>query len=260
VRDKRAARDRILARRDLGNVAGETMTPRPAIYANVSFPSGPDHRPYVITNMVVTLDGKVISGERNEAVADLGSELDHQVLRHLERAAGAVLIGAGTLRATSGIWYPTDVLRCVVTASGRFDPRSRFFTDVPDRAYVATTEECDSPDLRSVANVLRFGRGTVDLSAMLRHLRTELGVPTLLCEGGSDLNGRLFGLDVVDEMFMTLAPWVKLGDATPTYAGGSALPRGALLAFELVESHRVADELFLRYRRNRESARTAVVQ
>jgi riboflavin biosynthesis pyrimidine reductase len=233
------------------------MAPSSPIYPDITFPHGPEARPYLVTNMVVTLDGKVISGERNEPVSDLGSELDHQVLRQLEVAAGAIMIGAGTLRATPGIWYPRKVLRFVVTASGNFDPHSRFFTDDPQRAYVVTTEVCESAALDAVLNVLRFGTDAVDFEALFRHLRAELGVPTLLCEGGSDLNGQLFGLDLVDEMFMTLAPWVKLGDTTPTYAGGRALPRGRLLGFELVEFHRVADEIFLRYRRNRENARTA---
>ena len=80
----------------------------------------------------------------------------------------------------------------------------------------------------------------------------EKGVERLYVLGGSDLNGQLLGADLVDELFLTVAPKVRLGDDLPTYAGGEALPRSDLLDFTLVESHVVQDEVFLRYRRRKE--------
>jgi riboflavin biosynthesis pyrimidine reductase len=53
----------------------------------------------------------------------------------------------------------------------------------------------------------------------------------------------------VDELFLTIAPKVRLGRDVPTYAGGEALPREAIQRFSLVEHQAVGDEIFLRYRR-----------
>ncbi|MBI5708463.1 MAG: RibD family protein [Armatimonadetes bacterium] len=225
----------------------------PPLYEDLLFPAAPEDRPYVFTNMVMTLDGKTVSGSREEAVMDLGSPADHAAMRQIQAAADAVMIGAGTLRATKGIWFPTHLVRVVVTRSGQVPLGSRFFTDVPEKAIIAGGEAraLERQPKSLPHGVMHFPSvdGELDLRGLLRFLRVERGVARLLVEGGSELNGELFGLGVVDELFLTLAPRVKLGRTTPTYAGGEPLPRGHLQNFELISECRVGDELFLRYRR-----------
>ena len=92
-----------------------------------------------------------------------------------------------------------------------------------------------------------------DWPTFLKELR-EQGVERLYVLGGSELNGQLLGADLVDELFLTVAPKVRLGADLPTYAGGEALPREGLLEFDLIESHVVGDEVFLRYRRKKGEA------
>jgi riboflavin biosynthesis pyrimidine reductase len=83
---------------------------------------------------------------------------------------------------------------------------------------------------------------------MVRELR-RLGVKHLLCEGGSELNASLLREGLVDELFLTLAPKIKLGRDVPTYAGGEPLSRALVQQYELVEAHTVGSEIFVRYRR-----------
>jgi riboflavin biosynthesis pyrimidine reductase len=56
---------------------------------------------------------------------------------------------------------------------------------------------------------------------------------------------------MVDELFLTLAPKVKLGANLPTYAGGDPLDKEDVLRWRLVGCHPIEDEVFLRYRRDR---------
>ncbi|HVL39200.1 MAG TPA: dihydrofolate reductase family protein, partial [Fimbriimonadaceae bacterium] len=86
------------------------------------------------------------------------------------------------------------------------------------------------------------------LSDALGELR-KMGIARLLVEGGSELNATLLEGDLADELFLTIAPKVKLGRETPTYAGGDPLPRERMQRYDLLERHQVGDELFLRYRR-----------
>lgn len=216
----------------------------PLPYGRLNFPDPPDSRPYVFINMVATIDGKTISGERDEAVMDLGSEVDHQVMRRLESAADAVLIGAGSLRATKGLWYPQELYRFVATRSGDL-PIGRFFTDAPDKAGVFYSGAVPS-GLPEGVHLLELVNGW---APSLKRLRNEFGIQRLLVEGGSELNAQLLKENLVDELFLTLSPKVKLGRETPTYAGGEPLPRHSLQNYALIEEHRVQDELFLRYRR-----------
>ena len=208
-------------------------------YASLEFPPAPPDRPYVFINMVTTIDGKILSGERDEPVSDLGSATDHALMRRIEHAAQAVIIGAGSLRATKKLWYPKELLRIVVTGSGEVPTDGRFFTDAPAKAFICTNAVVTPP---AGVRVL-----PLDLRETLRTLRQEHGVERLLCEGGSELNASLLNLNLVDELFLTLAPKMKLGRHVPTYADGDPLPRADIQQYAIVEMHRIGDELFLRY-------------
>lgn len=205
------------------------------IYPKLEFPPAPPNRPYVFINMVTTIDGKILSGERDEPVFDLGSDVDHQTMKQIQRAAQAVIIGAGSLRATPVLNYPPDILKIVVTASGKVAFDHMFFRS---NAVVATGAPL--PD--------GIERAPQDLTALMTWLRAR-GVERLLCEGGSELNAAMFHAGCVDELFWTIAPKVKLGRDVPTYADGEPFPRAEIPLFSLVEMHQNGDELFLRYRR-----------
>ena len=227
------------------------------IYSMLDFPmqNAPKDRPYTFINMVSTIDGKTVSGERGEPVGDLGSEADKKVMRRIENAADAVLIGASSQRSSSDIHFPSHLLRIVATRSGRLLWESRFFKDDPTKAVVLCPELTELTELPNAPNglrTLRAGTDSIDWPLALRNIRSELGVRRLLVEGGSDINGQLLGLDLVDELFLTIAPKVKLGAETPTYASGDALPRGQMQDYHLIEEHHVGDEVFLRYRRLRD--------
>ncbi len=199
--------------------------------------------------MVSTIDGKILSGERNEGVMDLGSSTDHQAMRDLESHADAVLIGGATLRATKGIWYPNRLLKIVMTNSGNLPLNSRFFTDDPSRAVVIAPLE-STFELPSGIHRINLVQEN-PLQRMLADLRRDFGVERLLIEGGSETNASFFHEDLIDEIFLTVAASIKLGREVPTIAGGRPLPRGALLKFKLIQNQAVGDEVFLRYQRNR---------
>jgi 5-amino-6-(5-phosphoribosylamino)uracil reductase len=87
-------------------------------------------------------------------------------------------------------------------------------------------------------------QGRVDLPALLRSLREE-GVRALLCEGGPTLHGALQAADLVDELFLTIAPKLAGGDAPRIVEG--RLPEVAEL--ELAWLLEQDGELFARYSR-----------
>jgi riboflavin biosynthesis pyrimidine reductase/predicted DsbA family dithiol-disulfide isomerase len=216
-----------------------------SIYQSLDFPAAPADRPYVYLNMIATIDGKTVSGSRDESVADLGSKIDHTLMKRIEASADAVMLGAQTLRVTSKKWNPKSHTRIVVTQSGEVPAESAFLSD--GEAFLATGGSATVHPPHGV-KLLRTGNRAVDIVALLERLRNR-GVERLLCLGGSELNAQLLRLGLVDELFLTIAPKVKLGKCLPTYAGGEPLDRAELLGFHLVENHAVGDEVFLRYRR-----------
>jgi predicted DsbA family dithiol-disulfide isomerase/riboflavin biosynthesis pyrimidine reductase len=201
-------------------VEAALLAPSNRIYWRLEFPPAPTDRPYTFVDMIETIDGKILSGKANESVQDLGSNEDKLLMKRLEKAADAVLMGANTLRATPKSWSPQTPKRFVLSKSG----------NVPqDHAYLS-------------------GDSAVLDQLDLRPLRAQ-GIKRLLVLGGSEVNAQMLAEDLIDEIFVTIAPKVKLGRDTLTIAGGEPLARDALKKFELIEDHRIGDELFLRYRR-----------
>jgi 2,5-diamino-6-(ribosylamino)-4(3H)-pyrimidinone 5'-phosphate reductase len=220
------------------------------IYDDLAFPPAPPDRPYTFINMVATIDGKTVIGDRGDSVVGLGSKLDQQLMDKIESASDAVLIGGQTLRATSKNWSPKTTIRIGVTRSGNVPFDSQFFADPVSQAYLACPFNLiiDVPD-----HVQRIsaGKDQVDPVWLARYLRHDLGVERLHILGGSETNAQFLSKDLVDELFLTMAPKMKLGRSLPTYAGGDPLPKDELQNYELVEHHVVESEVFLRYRRNR---------
>lgn len=220
-----------------------------APYANLTFPDSPPVRPYVFINMVTTIDGKIITGERDEPVHDLGSKTDHAAMRNIEASADAVLIGGGSLRATPGLHYAPHLKRIVLTQSGDVfyheGKLRRFFADAPELAFVA----CPDPLglIRPIGRIIKTL--PPEPTELLKSLRQDHNVKRLVIEGGSEINAIFLKANLVDELFLTLAPKIKLGRTTPTYAGGEPLARADVMEFKIVSCEQIADEVFLRYRR-----------
>ena len=90
-------------------------------------------------------------------------------------------------------------------------------------------------------------RGRADLPALLATLREE-GVRALLCEGGPTLHASLQAAELVDELFLTIAPKLSGGPAAPRIVEGT-LPSVVELGLAwLLEQD---GELFARYKRRR---------
>lgn len=219
----------------------------PTFYSNLQYPAASPL--YTVINMAATIDGKIVSGERGEPVHDLGSSVDHLMMRRIQSSVDAVFIGAGSQRSTEKLWYPKELYRIVVTASGNLIAASRFFTDAPEKAVVVCLEKTKLPPLPEGVAIWRCPE--VKLTELIERLARELGITKLLIEGGSNINAQAFEQDIVNEIFLTVVPKVKLGENVPTIAGGDPLPRSHLQQFALIEHHEYDNEMFLRYRRVR---------
>lgn len=229
--------------------------PAEAVYEDLELPPagwGDPSRPYVIINMVASVDGKVAVGGK---AAPLGGEADRQTMRNLRSKADAVMIGANTLRAEKlslGLDESSpgpQPLAIIASSSG----------DVPLESNLLPAEDQDLLLLvpeglathrhagRRALSVPADGTGSIDLGEALRTLKDERGVDLLLVEGGPTLNHALISQHLADELFLTLVPKL-LGGTSP--GESPAILNGPLLASthaHLLSTHLAGDELFLRY-------------
>lgn len=214
-----------------------------------------DHRPYVITNFAITLDGRATIHGRSGAI---GSDVDTRMLVGLRAKVDAVMIGAGTLRAERyGRLVPDPDQRdrrerdglsadpLAVVVSGRLDLPwdASLFTEGGGQVLIFAASETEAPETRTSVGIVRH-EGSVDLAAALTHLRTESGIRSLLCEGGPKLHAQLIEAGLVDELFVTHAPKLAGGEGPGLVTGLTELERPLELAWLLEED----GELFARYR------------
>jgi riboflavin biosynthesis pyrimidine reductase len=88
--------------------------------------------------------------------------------------------------------------------------------------------------------------GELTLTTVLRILRSDFGVASLLCEGGPTVFGSLLQEGLADELFLTLAPKLVGGGMSPTITSGSELMELQRLQIAWMLEHEGA--LYLRYR------------
>lgn len=235
-------------------------------YTALEPPSPPPDRPWVFANMVMSADGKsVIEGTER----GIGSATDQRLMRELRVNADVVLNGAGTLRASGtssrlgdaaleairrARGKPPTPVAAVLSASGELPLERAFFTARDFPAVVYLSER--APEERRAAiegagrPVVRLPAGG-EVAAMLRHMRHALGAEALLVEGGPTVYAALYGLDAIDEAFVTLGPVVVGGAGTLTaVAGERAFTRASAPRLALVAAHAnpETDEVYLRYR------------
>jgi riboflavin biosynthesis pyrimidine reductase len=239
-------------------------------------------RPHVIGNFVTSLDGVVSLGIPGKGGGEISgfNPHDRMVMGLLRAAADAVVIGAGTLRASSPdhVWtaeyiYPplanayrelraalgksNPPLNVVVTGSGDIDLDRRLFRSGAAPSLIVTSgagaerlqvRDRDLPPsarIEVVAEAAPLCAGAV-LDAVGRTRKSEL----VLIEAGPRLMSDFFAERLLDELFLTLAPQVAGRDSGVERPG---LVSGKLFAPDhpvwgtLVGLKRGGDHLLLRY-------------
>jgi riboflavin biosynthesis pyrimidine reductase len=200
----------------------------------------PEDRPYLALNFATTLDGY---GAIDGRSGPIGSDVDTALLVALRKRFDAVMIGAGTMRAERYGPMPGGIP--LILVSGRLDLPwdAGAFTADRGSVVVFTASEVDPPETTAPVRVIRHD-GVVDIAAALSQIRADLGISSLLCEGGPGMHAQLQRHGLADELFLTIAP--KLVGAGSTILEG-ALPEVAEL--ELAWLLREESELFARYLR-----------
>src|SRR5206468_3805116 len=113
-------------------------------------------------------------------------------------------------------------IRVIVSNEGKIDNRLRIFqTGISPILIFSTTRMPGKfqTALREKATLHLTKSQNVDLAAMLRKLRDQYNVDTVACEGGAELFRSLLERGLVDQLNLTIAPFLFGGANAPTLAG-----------------------------------------
>jgi riboflavin biosynthesis pyrimidine reductase len=196
----------------------------------------PTDRPFLLVNMIATADGRATIAGRTGPIAN---RADYELFHALRTRVDAVMVGAETVRVES--YGPMDAPAVLVTRSVAV-PADVGLLSAPGNRVIVLTPSADRT-LAPCAAQVEYLRD--DLPAGVRRLRTELGIRSVLCEGGPQVLGDLLLARLVDELHLVIAPLVAGGADPKTIVTGAALDPPADL--RLLSLHESGGYLFLRY-------------
>lgn len=204
--------------------------------------------PLITVKSGMTLDGKIAGphgGSVNAPIADdrwITSEESRAHAQSLRHESDAILVGAGTIVADdplltdrTGLPRRHPLLRVVLDSRLRCPLDSRLVKTAQDDVLVfcSFAEEkkrhaleergvrVEQMPLRS-SSVANDGRP--DLSLIAVRLG-ELGITSLLIEGGALVNWAALAAGVVDKVFLYYAPKILAGSHSVPFASGEGFPR-----------------------------------
>lgn len=252
-----------------------------ALYGQFALPPRVAGRPTIIGNFVSSLDGVVALNTPGTITG--GGEIsgfnrhDRMVMGVLRAIAGAVVVGAGTLRAAprhrwlaeyiyppladayqelrASLGLSEPPLTVIVSARGELDLSEPVFTSPGAPALIVTTA---SGALRLSASKLPPSTtmmvvesdDRVTAASVLEAINQQRHCDIILTEGGPTLMSDFLAEGLLDELFLTLAPQVAgRADANPRpgFVDGYLFAPDHPAWATLLDIRRAGSHLFLRY-------------
>ena len=194
------------------------------------FHASGSRRPYVALKLAVSLDGRIApNGGRRFWLT--GPEARAEVHR-LRAGFDAVLVGSRTweaddprLTARGEIEPLVAPVPVLLDRGGRAAPGLRALSGQGGTRGIVFTCPGEVSGLarrlggRADVAAVPVAPDGLDLEAVLQSLN-ERGIATVLCEGGGALGSALLALELVDRLYLFLAPVLIGADGVPAFAGG----------------------------------------
>ncbi|GAA4901447.1 5-amino-6-(5-phosphoribosylamino)uracil reductase [Stackebrandtia albiflava] len=219
------------------------------------------NRPYVLLSAATSLDGCL--DDTTDRRLLLSNPADFAEVDAERARADAVLVGAGTVRADDPRLLVRSAeararrlaegraespLKVTVSRRGDLDPDAAFFTagDVGKLVYVTDPEAAVSARVAEAATVVR----ATGWPGVLSDLAAR-GVARLMVEGGASVHRQLLAAGLVDELRLSVAPFLIGDPEAPRFPGTGDFPYGPDSPLRLVECRALGDMVSLRYIVNR---------
>lgn len=189
-------------------------------YQNLKFPKVED-RPFFYTNFVSSVDGKV--AVKKPGYWPIGSKKDYETLLELRAFADCLIHGKNLYKEFGSI----------------------------------TKKSLKRPDFRNLRESLSknpklpYIVGSHNLKGLSKDLYKK-GYRNILVEGGPTLLASFLKENLMDEIFLTIAPKIygTLEKTTKNLVEGHLFPPNQIKHLKLISVKKIKDELFLRYSLN----------
>jgi len=215
-------------------------------------------KPYIILSSAMTIDGKIASKTGDPELSD---EVDWKEVHKLRTQVDAIMVGKGTILKDNPklhikFYDHTGYYRIVVDSNLTIPIESNVISFQPEiyPTIICTTENVSLNEIKKYeekkVKVIKAGtRKRVDLKKLMPHLK-DCGINSILLEGGGNLNWSFIEEDLIDEIRLTVAPWIVGGKEAISLVEGIGFDKMTeALRFDLIEINNRNNYVILRYRR-----------
>ena len=185
-------------------------------------------KPYIILSAAMTIDGKIATKEGDSELSD---KADWKEVHKLRTQVDAIMVGKDTILKDNPklhikYYNHRGYYRVVLDSNLTIPLESNVISFKPEiyPTIICTTENIPLTSQRKYEDrgvkIIKAGDGKrVDLIKLLPILKSS-GMNTILLEGGGNLNWSFIQNNLIDEIRLTIAPWIVGGkEATSSVEG-----------------------------------------
>ena len=208
-------------------------------------------KPFVILNAATSIDGKIATRHGD---SKLSSAEDLKRVHKLRSRVDAVLVGKNTVlednpmltvRAVKG----KNPIRVIIDSKGSIPSRSKILqTSKTIPTIVAVSKSISKPSLerlrRFPVDIVISGASNVNLKSLLEIL-CKKKISKILVEGGGTTNWEFVKSGLVDELFVTVCPYIIGGSESVSLVEGRGFskvldsPKLSLKSMRRLKNHLV---------------------
>ena len=208
-------------------------------------------RPYVILSAAMSIDGKIAS---RKGRSNLSSKKDLIRVHKLRKTVDAILVGKNTINVDDPLLTVRYVkgknpIRIILDPKGSLSANSRVIQTAKKIPTMLVVSENASRKVERFVTkgvqVIRCGKNGIDLKKLLAILGKK-GIKRIVVEGGGTTNWYFFKEKLVDEIAITITPFVLGGTTAISLVEGTGfgeIPK----SYTLKNIEKIQNEIVLHY-------------
>jgi 2,5-diamino-6-(ribosylamino)-4(3H)-pyrimidinone 5'-phosphate reductase len=208
-------------------------------------------RPYVILSAAISIDGKIAT---RTGRSNLSSKKDLVRVHNLRKNVDAILIGKNTVNVDNPSLTVRHVqgknpIRVILDPTGSLSPKSKVIKSAKKTPTILVVSENASKNVEKLvakgAQVIICGKKKINLKKLLQILGKR-GIKRIVVEGGGTTNWYFFKEKLVDEIIITVTPYVLGGSTAISLVEGVGF-ENVSNSFKLKKIKKIQNELVLHY-------------
>ena len=211
-------------------------------------------RPRVILSAAMSLDGKIATKTGD---SELSSKQDKVRIHKLRSKVDAILVGSNTVKRDDPLLTVRYVkgknpLRIVLDSKATINQKSQIIrTCKKIPTIVAVSKKASRQNISKLKKhpleIMVIGEKRVNIKSLLKSL-SKKKIKTLLVEGGGTINWEFIKLGLVDELIVTITPYLIGGQNAITLVEGEGFSHiHKSTKLKLKKISQIGNEIVLHY-------------